>query len=428
MRRVAITGLGLVSALGRDLATAWPRLMAGAHGIAPLSRFDASGWTVTLAAQVPDDLCAHRPGDDDGRARLGSRLFLAAAREAWQSAQLSESAYSRDRIGVAAGASVNYLHLGLLRDAWLERAGVAPSAGSRPGEVLRDSGLDFWRRQGDEAAAWPARRLEARGPRLVFDTACSASAHAIAGAFLEVARGRADVMVAGGGCALVQPVGILAFSRIGALSGSSDPDHASRPFDRDRDGFVMGEGGAAIVLEPLDEALRRGARVFAELAGVGETTSAASLTDPSPDGVPEARAVARALDAARLAPGDVDLVVAHGTSTPRNDRVETSAIKQALGRHAYRVAVSAPKGQIGHALAAAGACNVVVGAVAIAAGDVPPTANYQTPDPECDLDYVPNRGRRQPVRAALAHAFAFGGHNVALVMRAVESRDSPRWA
>jgi 3-oxoacyl-[acyl-carrier-protein] synthase II len=417
MTRVAITGLGFVSALGPDLSSAWPRLMAGVNGVAPISRFDARGWTTPLAAQVPDDVLSREARSKFPRVRLGTWLFFSAVREAVHDAGLAQAGCARDRVGVAAGASVNYLHLGLLRDAWTATRG-ATRGGQRDAVACEHPDNDFWRRQGDEMAALPARAHGWSGPRLVLDTACSASAHAIAAALREIRHGRADAMVAGGGCSLVQPISVLAFSRIGALSTNPNPDRASRPFDRDRDGFVMGEGGAAIVIETMEHAVRRGARIYAELAGAGQTTTAASLTDPSVDGAPEARAMTLALDEAGLVPDDVDLVVAHGTSTQRNDMVETLAIKRALGRRAHEVAVSSPKGQIGHTLAAAGACNVVIAAMAIARGEVPPTAHLENPDPECDLDYVPRCGRTKRVRASLAHAFAFGGHNVAIALRA----------
>ena len=416
MRSIVITGLGLVSALGDDLRSAWPRLMSGAHGVAPISRFDACGWTTPLAAQVSDHVLWNEARAAVPGARLGTWLFSVAVREAMRDAGLAGAPYARDRVGIAAGASVNYVHLGVLRDAW-RSAREAPLR--RHDAALHHPAADFWRRQGDQTAALPAREHGLRGPRLVLDTACAASAHAVSAAFRELRHDRADAMVAGGGCSLVQPISVLAFSRIGALSTNRDPDRASRPFDRDRDGFVMGEGGAAVVMEGREAALRRGASIYAEVAGVGETTTAASLTDPSVDGEPEARAMTLALEQAGLAPGDVDHVVAHGTSTPRNDVAETLAIKRALGARARGVAVSSPKGQIGHTLAAAGACNVVIAAMAIARGEIPPTAHLEHPDPECDLDYVPHRGRLLRVRASLAHAFAFGGHNVAIALRAV---------
>jgi 3-oxoacyl-(acyl-carrier-protein) synthase len=419
MRHVAITGLGLVSALGDDLAAAWPRRIAGAPGIARISRFDPTGSPVQLAAQVPDRQLAADPAWSERarRARFGTRLFIRACAEAASQARLADRFHAPARIGVVGGASVNYLHLGRLRDAWRCRDADGTFD---PGQYDIDShpAEDFARRQGDEFAAAAAEVLGAQGPRAVIDTACASSAHAIAEGARLIRRGQADVVVAGGGCALVQPIGLLAFARIGALTTGADPARASRPFDRDRNGFVMGEAGAALVLENLEAAHRRGAPVLAELAGWGSTTTAASLTDPSADGRVEGPAMSLALIDAGIGPDVVDYVAAHGTSTPRNDATETLAIKHALGARAAKVAVSSCKGQLGHTLAAAGACNVVLAAMAVARGEVPPTTGYHTPDPACDLDYVPGRGRRMAVHVALANAFAFGGHNVSIALRA----------
>jgi 3-oxoacyl-[acyl-carrier-protein] synthase II len=226
------------------------------------------------------------------------------------------------------------------------------------------------------------------------------------------------VLIAGGGASIVSPVGILAFSVLGALSRNANPLEASRPFDRGRDGFVMGEGAGAVVLEEREHALARGALVYAELCGYGVTLTGHNLTDPSPDGACEEQAIRLALADARLAPEQVGYVAAHGTSTPKNDVVETAAIRRAFGAHAEKLAVSSIKGQIGHTISAAGVLNVICAAKAIADGELAPTANYRTPDPACDLDYVPNAGRTGRVEAALAHAFAFGGQNAVLAMRA----------
>jgi 3-oxoacyl-(acyl-carrier-protein) synthase len=407
----------MVSALGADLATAWPRLVAGTHGVARISRFDPAGSPIQLAAQVPDSQLAPDPawGERARSARLGTRLFLEACEEAVRRARLADIPHAATRIGVVAGASVNYLHLGRLRDVWRCRNADGTFDPSQY-DTRSHPVHDFARRQGDMTAAVVAEAIGAGGPRVVIDTACASSAHAIAEAGRLIRRGQADVVVAGGGCALVQPLGLLAFSRIGALTTSTDPVRASRPFDLDRDGFVMGEAGAAVVLEDLDAACHRGAAVIAELAGWGSTTTAISLTDPSTDGRAEARAMSLALHDAGIGPERVDYVAAHGTSTPRNDATETLAIKHALGPRAAEVAVSSPKGQLGHTLAAAGACNVVVAAMAIARGEVPPTTGYRTPDPACDLDCVPGRGRSQAVRVALANEFAFGGHNVSIAL------------
>jgi 3-oxoacyl-[acyl-carrier-protein] synthase II len=275
----------------------------------------------------------------------------------------------------------------------------------------------FLRRHGDTMAAAAARLLGVAGPRVTIDTACASGAHAVIEAYRAVARGEVAAMVAGAGSGLVVPVTILAFARIGALTTNADPARASRPFDRLRDGFVLGEGAAALVLEPLAAAQARHAHVYAVIAGAATTVNAHSLTEPSPGGDTEAAAIRLAIAEARVAADAVDYVAAHGTSTPRNDLTETLAIKQALGARAYEIPVSSHKGQLGHTLPAAGAVNVVIAAMAIATQRVPPTAHLDQPDPACDLDYVPHRGRPAAVRVAVANAFAFGGQNAVVVLR-----------
>jgi 3-oxoacyl-[acyl-carrier-protein] synthase II len=422
--RVAVTGLGMVSALGSSLAATWPRLLAGEHGCRPVRRFDASRYASKVAAEVPDwrDEPTGLASLPLAGCRRGVRFFLAAAREAWSDAGFHPGAapYPVDRVGVAAGTSVNYLHVGELRALW-ERRDASGRHVDLDAEA-RSPVMTPWsqvRRTGDWMAASVARALGLGGPQMVVDTACASSAHALLDALRAVRRGEAAAMVAGGGAGLVMPIVVLAFSRIGALSTNPDPETASRPFDRHRDGFVLGEGAGAVVLEDLDAARRRGARIYAELAGGASTINAHSLTDPSPGGETEAATIRLALRDAGMAPGEIDYIAAHGTSTPRNDATETAAIKQALGEAARRVAVSSNKGQLGHTLPAAGVLNAIAAVKAIDTGRVPPTVHYATPDPECDLDYVPDIGRRQAVAGALAHAFAFGGQNVVLAFRAV---------
>jgi 3-oxoacyl-(acyl-carrier-protein) synthase len=274
----------------------------------------------------------------------------------------------------------------------------------------------FYRRQGDTIAGAAARFLKIGGPATVIDTACAASAHAIGEAWRMIRHGKAAAMIAGGSAALVSPVAILAFSLLGALSRSSDPEQASRPFDKDRDGFVMGEGAGAIVLESLESATRRGARIYAEMVGFGSTSNAYSLTDPSPDGASEGRAMQIALGS-QIRPEEVDYIAAHGTSTPRNDNTETMAIKHAFGNHARRLLVSSNKGHLGHTISAAGVCNVITAVKAIVEGCVPPTLGLRNPDSGCDLDYVPLQSRTAKVRVALANAFAFGGQNAVIALR-----------
>jgi 3-oxoacyl-[acyl-carrier-protein] synthase II len=419
MNRVVITGMDLITALGPSLASTWPRLLAGESGISRITYFDASEYECSVAAEVRDDgpsPYAPTPADR----RRGVSIFTRAAIGAWRDAGLHADPPRPQTAGVAAGVSVNYCNVRMIRHHFrlrtpdrraLDLRRFACEGGYEPPHLFR-------KRQGDLGATLPARELGVTGPTLAIDTACAASAFAIGEAFRTIQRGRARVMVAGGGASLVSPLGILAFSVLGALSRNPDPSQASRPFDRQRDGFVMGEGAGAVVLEDRDHALARGARIYAELCGYSTTLSGHNLTDPSPNGVCEAEAMRRALADAGMAPEEIGYVAAHGTSTARNDALETAAIKQALGAHASRVAVSSNKGQIGHTISAAGACSLICATKAVAEGQIPPTANYRTPDPECDLDYVPNAGRCAAIGAAMVNVFAFGGQNAVLCVRA----------
>ncbi|HLV02768.1 MAG TPA: beta-ketoacyl-[acyl-carrier-protein] synthase family protein, partial [Acidobacteriota bacterium] len=277
----------------------------------------------------------------------------------------------------------------------------------------------FFRRCGDMASAIPAKVLGLSGPSFGCDTACAASSFSVGRAFRLIQRGKAKAMIAGGGCAIVTPIGLLAFSHLGALSRNRDPEKASRPFDRFRDGFVMGEGGGAVVLEDLESARSRNATIYGELVGFGVTTNAHNLTDPSPDGSSELKAMQRALSEAEIQPESVDYIAAHGTSTPKNDEVETIAIKRLFGPHAKKLMVSSNKGQLGHTLSAAGVTNLICAVKAITEGVVPPTMHYENVDPCCDLDYVPNESRKARVHTALVNAFAFGGQNAVLAVRAI---------
>ena len=419
--RVAITGLGMASSLGADAATCWRRLIAGENGIQRITYFDASQYACKVAAEARDV-----PAPSTGlpslpleHCRRGTKLFLRVAAEAHKDADLGSLDVPATRVGVAVGTTVNYVNIRMIRRYFQFRRSGTPQVDLERFEREGDEPPRlFYRRQGDLVGAATAKMLRLAGPNLVVDTACAASSYAIGEAYRLVRSGRVDAMIAGGACAIVSPVGILAFSVLGALSVNSDPDQASRPFDRRRDGFVMGEGAGAIVLERYDLAVRRGAKIYAELGGYGATMNAHTLTDPSPDGTAEARAIALALDESALKPTDIDYISAHGTSTPKNDATETAAIRRVLGPHAGNVMVSSNKGQIGHTISAAGVCNVICAAKAVHEGWVPPTAHYGDPDPACDLDYVPNVGRKAKVRAALANAFAFGGQNIVLAIKA----------
>jgi 3-oxoacyl-(acyl-carrier-protein) synthase len=414
MEPLVITGLGLVTPLGLGVAASWRRLLAGEHAIGPIKAFDASAYPARLAAEVdegPADPARVRPTD-----RRATRLFLRAALEAVTDARVIDDPPSPRRLGVSAGVSVNYLHLSWLVHQWClrtpaNRVDIAAlvDAGHEPPE----GGA---RRSGDTVPLRALEVLGASGPARAIDTACTSGAHALVDACRLLECGEADVVVAGGTCANITPLTVIAFGKVGALSAATDPDRASRPFDRHRDGFVLGEGAAALVVERADRARRRGHRPYARIAGWACTTVPGSITEPSPGGRLEAAAISRALDAARLAPGDVDAVVAHGTSTPKNDANETAALKRALGSRAHDIPVVSNKGHWGHTLAAAGAVNLAVAALVVRHGMVPPTLNLREADPACDLDYVTDASRACAARHVLANAFGFGGQNVAVVL------------
>ena len=419
-QRVVVTGLGMSTALGRDLRSSWRRLLAGENGIRKISFWDPAEYSVKVAAEVPG-IPLEETGSSIHRncCRRGVRLFIPAVREALADAQLDRVPLKPQEIGVAAGASVSYLDMTLLKHYFGLRAQDKPVLDmARFAAEGKQPDNSFLRRLGDMMATVPAKLFKLAGPAFVMDTACAASAHAIGEAYRLVKRGKVKAMVAGGSAALVSPLSILAFALIGALSRNVNPDEASRPFDRKRDGFVMGEAAGAVVLESLASARARGAHIYAEIAGYGSTLNAYNLTDPSPEGGSEARAMSLALEESALRPEDIDYIAAHGTSTAKNDPTETAAIKRVFGGHARRLMISSNKAQIGHTISAAGVCNVVCTVKAITEGQVPPTMHLHHPDPECDLDYVANQSRPGTIRAALANAFAFGGQNAVLAMRA----------
>ncbi len=420
MHRVVITGMGLSTSLGPCLSTCWQALVEGRCGIAPISFYDPSQYDIKVAAEcpyVPAEVDADRAPREWCRRYV--RLFYSVAQEAYRDAGLEEDPLPSSEIGIAGGGSVNWIDVVQLRREYFDfRTEDGKALDLKRYPVKGQSQRGYYRRMGEMMLAVPARLLRLGGPQFMMDTACAASAHAIGEAYRLVKRGKVRAMLAGGSAALVNPIGILAFALLGALSKSGNPEEASRPFDRLRDGFVMGEGAGAIVLESLESAKARGARIYAELVGYGSTLNAYSLSDPSPDGNSEARAMRLALEEAGMTPEQVDYVAAHGTSTPKNDAVETTAIKLCFGKHSPKLLVSSIKGHIGHTISAAGVCNLISAVKSMGEGQVPPTLNLRNPDPGCDLDYVPNHSRRATVRAALVNAFAFGGQNAVLAVKA----------
>ena len=406
--RVVVTGVGMITPHGVGVDAAWRGVLGARSAVGPVRRFDASAFPVTFGAEAPD------PGDmrDWLSARgapagllplaedLKGRLAVAALREALEASGL---ALRGPRLGVCLGSEASRPSLG----------GVA--ARLRSGELPGADELSRW--SPDAPTRLVAAVVGAAGPATTISTACTSSSQAVGEGLLRIRRGEVDAMVVGGVDVLVDPIMITGFSKLGALSTRNEaPTAASRPFDRGRDGFVLGEGAGFLVLERLSVARARGAAVLAELSGFGCSCNAYRITDSPPDGRGAAQAMAAALEDARVAPGEVDYVNAHGTSTPMNDASETRGIHKAFGADSRGVAVSSTKSMTGHLVAACGAVEAIFCALAVRDGVLPPTLNLDDPDPECDLLHVAHEPREQPVRHALTNAFGFGGSNGSLLV------------
>jgi len=407
-RRVVVTGLGIVSPIGNSVDDAWPALVAGAAGAAPISRFDASTFPVRFAGEVKRfEVGEFVDAKAARRMDRCSHLLLGAARQAEQDSGL-ELAGLGERSGTAIGTALGGV-------ASFER-GVLQLAGRGPGRV---SPFSIVQTLPNLAAGWVSIELHTRGPLLTQSTACAASNMAIGDARDAIRLGRAEVMVCGGTEAPVTPVSVAGFAAMRALSTQNDrPAVASRPFDGERDGFVIAEAAAVLVLEELEHARARDARIYAEVAGYGVSSDANHVSDPDPVGENAARAVRMALNDAGLQPADVGYVNAHGTSTPAGDAAETRALKLVFGDTLpTRPLVSSTKGATGHTLGAAGAVEAIFTVLALHHGLLPPTINQLVPDPDCDLDYIPNTARAEQVDVALSNSFGFGGHNSVVAFR-----------
>ncbi|GHH96132.1 beta-ketoacyl-[acyl-carrier-protein] synthase family protein [Streptomyces capillispiralis] len=420
MKRVVITGMGAVTPVGNDAPTTWASLAAGRSGVGPLTLFDAAGFPVRIAAQVKDfDPAAALPPDvHRGHLSRVGRFGVAAAYEAQRDAGIDttgERWYAPEDRGVAMGASVGRPELRALLDVGHLRA----TTGRPDAFVTQPPRTALTDNQNLPMSAM-ARTLAATGPMIGVSTACAGSGHALGEAFRAIQEGDARLMLAGGHDSLTTWLDLLGFSLLGALTDryNDDPERASRPFDADRSGFVIGEGAVAFVLEERESALARGARVLAEILGYGSTLNAWRITDSPPDGSGAIQAMEGALAESGLPTGAVDYVVAHGTSTHGNDRSETTAIKKVFGDDAGRLLVSSPKSMTGHLTAASLGLNVLAGIGAIRHSLVPPTLNLDTPDRGLDLDFVPHTARPAAVSAVLVNAFAFGGSNTSLVIGA----------
>lgn len=411
MRRVVVTGLGVVAPNGIGTETFWENLVAGVTGIDRITRFDASHHDSKIAGEVKGfDPLLYMEKKEVKKMDLFIHYALASAIMAVDDARLKFEEAERGRIGVMVGTGMGGIPaLEESHNVLLEKGPGRISPFFIPSIIT------------NLASGQIAMRFGFRGPNSCVSTACATGNHAIGDSLELIKRGAADVMIAGGSEAVITPLTIGGFSSMKALSTRNDEPHrASRPFDKGRDGFVMGEGAGVLVLEELQHALRRGAKIYAELVGYGMSADAYHMTAPEPEGLGAITSMRLALEAARLKPEDVDYINAHGTSTPMGDAAETRAIKQVFGGHAYRLAVSSVKSMTGHLLGAAGGVESVATVLTIYHGLIPPTVNYDEPDPDCDLDYVPNKARQAEVRVALTNSFGFGGTNATLVFKQYE--------
>ena len=405
-RRVVVTGLGIVSPVGIGIAQAWDNLLAGRSGVAPITRFDASALPTRIAAEVKGFTSADwMPLKETRRNDLFIHFGLAATRLALEDASLVIDDSNGERVGVNVGSGIGGLPM--IEDNIREMIAKGPRRLSPffvPGTII------------NMVAGMISIQFKAKGPNVSMVSACTTSTHCIGEAGRMIEYDDADVMIAGGAEACVNLSGVGGFCSCKALSErNDDPATASRPFDKDRDGFVLGEGSGIVILEELEHAKRRGARIYAELAGMGMSGDANHITAPNMDG--PRRAMLAALRVAGLNPQDIQYVNAHGTSTPLGDSNETAALKAALGEHAYKVAVNSTKSMHGHLLGAAGGVEAVITSLAVHHQVSPPTINIFTPDPACDLDYVPKEARPMKIEAALSNSFGFGGTNGTLAFR-----------
>ena len=408
--RVFVTGAGVISPLGNNTEEFWTHLIAGKSGAGPITRFDASGYETHFACEVrdfaPEGVMDRK---DAKRMDRFAQFAVAASHEAMKNAGLDLEKEDLDRIGAVMGSGIGGMETFESQHAILLERG--------PGRV---SPFFIPMMISDMAAGQVSLQFGLRGPNFGTVSACASGAHAIGEALRLLRAGDADVIVAGGSEATMTPMALAGFSSARALSTrNDDPQRASRPFDLDRDGFVIGEGAGVIVLETEDHARRRGAPLLCELGGYGASADAYHLTAPSEDGSGAARAMIRALKDAGIRAEDVEYINAHGTSTPAGDPAEVRAVKSVFGDHARRLMMSSTKSMTGHLLGAAGGLEAVVTALVLARGVVPPTINLEKPDPQCDLDFVPNQARQRPVWAALSNSFGFGGHNVTLALKSV---------
>jgi len=411
--RIVVTGVGAVTPIGNTKEEFWQGMMECRSGGAPISRFDATQFETRFAAEVKNyDPLLVISRKEVQRMDLFAQFAMSAAVMAVEDSGIDFEKTNRERVGVVFGSGIGgmwtYHHQ---QQNLYERNGVPDRISPFFVPMLIS----------DIAAGHIAIRYGLKGPNYATVSACATSSHSIGDAFMLLQRGNADVILAGGSEAVICPMGIGGFNAMKALSTRNDsPSTASRPFDKERDGFVMGEGGGMLVLETLEHAMNRGANIYAEICGIGLTDDAFHITQPAPGGEGAVRSMRLAIEDAGLVPTDIDYVNAHGTSTPFNDRSESAAIRTVFGDHANTMSVSSTKSMTGHLLGAAGAVEAIATVLAIKNSIAPPTINYTTPDPDCDLDYVPNAPKQRTIRAALSNTFGFGGHNATLCFKAFQ--------
>jgi 3-oxoacyl-[acyl-carrier-protein] synthase II len=407
-RRVVVTGVGLVSALGVGTEVTWQNLLAGKSGAAPITHFDTTGFPVTFAAEVKGfDPLRYVEKRELKKMGLFIQFAMAASEFAMEQSGLKITPDIAERAGVYIGSGIGGFDVIEREHTELMKGGprrISPFF--IPASIV------------NLASGFVSIRWGAKGPNSATCTACSSSAHAVGDSFRLIQRGDADVMISGGAEAAITPMGVGGFASMRALSSRNDePEKGSRPFDRDRDGFVIGEGSGILILEELGFALRRGAMILGEIVGYGMSGDAFHITQPSEDADGAIRVMRNAMKDAGIEPGQVDYINAHGTSTPFNDKLETKAIKAVFGDRAYKIPVSSTKSMTGHLLGGAGGLEAGISTLILREQIIPPTINYENPDPECDLDYVPNQARRAEINCALSNSFGFGGTNAALVLK-----------
>jgi len=407
-QRVVITGLGLITPLGNDVPTSWAAILAGRSGAGPITQFDCSQYRTRIAAEVKDfDPTLFMDRRDARRIDRYAQFAIVAAQQAFADAKFDMAEHDPRRVGVLIGSGIGGIRT------LLEQIEVMQERGPRRVSPFTIPGLML-----NAAAAHVSIATGARGPNLAVATACATGSNALGEAAEIIRRGRADVMIAGGSETAIVKLAMAGFDNLGALSTrNEEPERASRPFDALRDGFLMAEGAGVVLLERLDVAKARGARIYAELAGYGSTGDAFHITAPAEDGSGATECMRLAMQDAGLQPTDVDYINAHGTSTPLNDASETLSIKNVFGEYAYKLPVSSTKSMTGHLMGAAGAVEAAFAVLAMRDQCLPPTINHEVPDPVCDLDYVPNVARLATLNVAMSNSFGFGGHNATLIFR-----------